>query len=157
LNIIDQVLHHDESTCLLFNNANIRDKSICEAVKQQIAKKSPHYGQPKRELDYKRKYPHLGVMPSPNVNSILTNPDPQIKYYNVHDLPNLTNNTEEDEEENEDQSITEHDDDDSDYEYPENASQDQDQDTPPIQPSGMNINLPLPVINTMEQFDIFQV
>eukprot|EP00957_Ditylum_brightwellii_P169192 12878335-Ditylum_brightwellii.AAC.1 len=64
-------------------------------------------------------------MPSPNVNSILINSDPQIKYYNVYDLPQLTDNTEEDEEEDEDQLVTEHDDDDSDYEEPEYASQDQ--------------------------------
>eukprot|EP00957_Ditylum_brightwellii_P182599 13908652-Ditylum_brightwellii.AAC.1 len=71
-------------------------------------------------------------MPSLNVNSILINPDPQIKYYNVHDTPHLTDNMEEDEEDNEDQPLTEHDDDGSDYEDPDNASQDQD--TPPIQP-----------------------
>eukprot|EP00957_Ditylum_brightwellii_P082592 6279891-Ditylum_brightwellii.AAC.1 len=95
-------------------------------------------------------------MPSPNVNSILINPDPQIKYYNVHDLSHLTDNTEENEEENEDQSVIEHDDD-SDYEDQDDTSHDQDQDTPPIQPSGMNINLPFSVINTMKQCDIFQV
>eukprot|EP00957_Ditylum_brightwellii_P050956 3864736-Ditylum_brightwellii.AAC.1 len=73
-------------------------------------------------------------MPSPNINSILINPDPQIKFYNVHDPPHLTDNTEEDEEDNEEQTDTEHDDDDSNYETPDDASQDQDQDTPPIQP-----------------------
>eukprot|EP00957_Ditylum_brightwellii_P070292 5340001-Ditylum_brightwellii.AAC.1 len=53
--------------------------------------------------------------------------------------------------------VTEHDDDDdSDYKGPEDASHNQDQGTTPIQPSGMNINLLFPVINTMEQFDIFQ-
>eukprot|EP00957_Ditylum_brightwellii_P104289 7943860-Ditylum_brightwellii.AAC.1 len=96
-------------------------------------------------------------MPSPNDISIFINPDPQIKYYNVHDPPHFTDIAEEDEEENEDQSVAERDDDDVDYEDPEDASQDQGQDTPLIQPSGMNINLPFPVIITMEQFDIFQV
>eukprot|EP00957_Ditylum_brightwellii_P161119 12267329-Ditylum_brightwellii.AAC.1 len=96
-------------------------------------------------------------MPSPNINSILINPDPRIKYYNVHDPPHLTDNTEEDEENNKEQSDAEYDDDDSNYKDPEDALQDQDQYTPPIQPSGMNVNLPLPVFNTMEQFDIFQV
>eukprot|EP00957_Ditylum_brightwellii_P074080 5629199-Ditylum_brightwellii.AAC.1 len=96
-------------------------------------------------------------MPLPNVNCILINSDPQIKYYNIHDPPHLTDNTEEDEEEDEDQSVTKHDDDDSDYKGPEDTSQDQDQDTTSIQPRGMNINLPFLVINTMEQFDIFQV
>eukprot|EP00957_Ditylum_brightwellii_P178073 13563975-Ditylum_brightwellii.AAC.1 len=152
-----QVLHHDESTCICSNNSNIRDKSSHEAAKQRNAKNPPRHGKPKRELDYKGNSPHLAVMPSPNVNSILINLDPQIKYYNVHDPPHITNNTEEDEEENEDQSVTERDDDDLDYKDPEDASQDQDQDTPPVQPSGMNINLPFLVINTMEQFDIFQV
>eukprot|EP00957_Ditylum_brightwellii_P140555 10708902-Ditylum_brightwellii.AAC.1 len=71
-------------------------------------------------------------MPSPNVKSILINHVPQIIQYNIHDPPHLTDSTEED------------------YEDPDNASKDQDQDTPPIQSSGMNINLHLPVINTME-------
>eukprot|EP00957_Ditylum_brightwellii_P098438 7499958-Ditylum_brightwellii.AAC.1 len=69
----------------------------------------------------------------------------------------LSNNTEEDGKDNEDQTVTDNDNDGSDFEDPDNASQDQDQDTPPIHPSGININLPFPVINTMEQFDIFQV
>eukprot|EP00957_Ditylum_brightwellii_P070842 5383523-Ditylum_brightwellii.AAC.1 len=99
LNIMIQVLHHDESTRLLLNNANIRVKSICEAVKQHNAKKSSHYGQPKRELDYQRKSPHLAVMPSPKVKSILLNSDPQVIHYNIHDPPYLT---EEDEEDNDD-------------------------------------------------------
>eukprot|EP00957_Ditylum_brightwellii_P002868 219951-Ditylum_brightwellii.AAC.1 len=143
-------MHHDESTCLLLNNANIRDKSSCEAVKQDNAKHPPQHGKPKRVLDYKRKSPHLTVMPSPNIKSILINHDPQMIHYNIHDLPHLTDNTDEDEEENEDQSVTDNDDDGSDYEDPDDASQYQDQDTPPNQLSGMNINLPLPVINTME-------
>eukprot|EP00957_Ditylum_brightwellii_P193809 14758096-Ditylum_brightwellii.AAC.1 len=91
-------------------------------------------------------------MPSPKVKSILLNHDHQVIQYNIHDLPHIT---EEDEEDNEDQSGTEHDDHDSDFEDPDDASQDQDQKTTPIQPSGMNINLPLPIINTMKQFDIF--
>eukprot|EP00957_Ditylum_brightwellii_P001553 121217-Ditylum_brightwellii.AAC.1 len=61
-------------------------------------------------------------MPSPNINPILINSDPQLKYYNVHDSPHLTDNTEEDEEDNKDQSATEHDDDYSDYEDPDAAS-----------------------------------
>eukprot|EP00957_Ditylum_brightwellii_P025063 1896202-Ditylum_brightwellii.AAC.1 len=73
-------------------------------------------------------------MPSPNVNSILINQDPQIKCYNAHDPPHLTDNIEDSNEGNEDQSITEHDDDDSDHEDPDDASRDPDQDTPPIQP-----------------------
>eukprot|EP00957_Ditylum_brightwellii_P107829 8225757-Ditylum_brightwellii.AAC.1 len=93
-------------------------------------------------------------MPSPKVKSILLNHDPQVIQYNIHDPPHLT---EEDEEDNEDQSDTEHDDDDSNYEDSDDTSQDQDQLTPPLQPSEKNINLPLPVINTMEQCDIFQV
>eukprot|EP00957_Ditylum_brightwellii_P187984 14311807-Ditylum_brightwellii.AAC.1 len=92
-------------------------------------------------------------MPSPKVKSILLNHDPHIIQYNIHDLPHLT---EEDEEDNEDQSDIDHDDDDSNYENPDDTPHDQDQETPPIQPNGMNINLTLPVINTMEQFDIFQ-
>eukprot|EP00957_Ditylum_brightwellii_P133943 10213700-Ditylum_brightwellii.AAC.2 len=47
LNTLNQVLHHDESTCLLLNNTNIRDKSICEAVKQNNAKKFPQHGKPR--------------------------------------------------------------------------------------------------------------
>eukprot|EP00957_Ditylum_brightwellii_P032684 2477669-Ditylum_brightwellii.AAC.1 len=85
------------------------------------------------------------------------NPDPQIKYYNVCDPPHLTDNTKEGEEDNEEQSDKEHDDDESNYKDPDDASQDQDQGIPPIQPSGMNINISFPVINTIEQFDIFQV
>eukprot|EP00957_Ditylum_brightwellii_P127055 9686017-Ditylum_brightwellii.AAC.1 len=42
-NILKQVLHHDENTCLLLNNANIRDKSTCEAVKQSNAKNLPQH------------------------------------------------------------------------------------------------------------------
>eukprot|EP00957_Ditylum_brightwellii_P180856 13778218-Ditylum_brightwellii.AAC.1 len=38
-------------------------------------------------------------MPSPNVNSTLINPDPQVIQYNIHDPPHRTNNMEEDEEE----------------------------------------------------------
>eukprot|EP00957_Ditylum_brightwellii_P004755 361748-Ditylum_brightwellii.AAC.1 len=150
LNIIDQALHHNESTCICSNNANIRDKSIHETVKQYNAKHPPQHGKPKRELYFKRKLPCLAVMPSPNVNSILISPDPQTKYYNIHDPPHITDNKEEDEAKNEDQSVTDNDNDDSDYEDPDDASQNQGQDTPPIQPSGMNINLPLPAINTME-------
>eukprot|EP00957_Ditylum_brightwellii_P008222 621993-Ditylum_brightwellii.AAC.1 len=82
-------------------------------------------------------------MPSPNINSILINP------------PHLTNNTEEDEEDNEEKSVTDNDNNNSNYEDPDDASQDQNQDTPPIQPNGININLPLPVFNAMEKFDIF--
>eukprot|EP00957_Ditylum_brightwellii_P141553 10784027-Ditylum_brightwellii.AAC.1 len=93
-------------------------------------------------------------MPSPKVKSILLNHDPRVIQYNIHDMSHLT---EEDEEDDEDQSVTEHDDDDSDYEDSDDTSQDQHQGTPPSHPSGMDINLPLPVINTMEQFDIFQV
>eukprot|EP00957_Ditylum_brightwellii_P133942 10213700-Ditylum_brightwellii.AAC.1 len=92
-------------------------------------------------------------MPLPKVKSILLDYDPQVIQYNIHDLPHLT---EEDEEDNEDPSDTEHDDDDFNYEELDDTSQDQDQETSPIQPSGMNINLPLPIINTMEQFNIFQ-
>eukprot|EP00957_Ditylum_brightwellii_P021959 1655851-Ditylum_brightwellii.AAC.1 len=82
-------MHHDESTCLLLNNANIRDKSVCKAVKQNNAKNPPQHGKPKKELDYTRKSSHLVVMPSPIINSILIDP------------PHLTDNTEEDEEDNE--------------------------------------------------------
>eukprot|EP00957_Ditylum_brightwellii_P059194 4492492-Ditylum_brightwellii.AAC.1 len=128
-------MHHDESTCLLLNNANIRDKPTHEAVKQNNAKKPLQHGKPKRELDYERRSPHLAVMPLPNVNSILINPDPQVIQYIINDPPHLTNNAEEDEEENENQSVTDHDDDDLDYENQDDASKDQDQDTPPIQPS----------------------
>eukprot|EP00957_Ditylum_brightwellii_P107053 8167849-Ditylum_brightwellii.AAC.1 len=73
---------------------------------------------------------HLSVKQSNNTMlrilfnmSILINHDPQIKYYNVHEPPHLT---EEDEEDNKDQSVTQHDDDDSDYEDPDDTSQDQD-------------------------------
>eukprot|EP00957_Ditylum_brightwellii_P012439 939880-Ditylum_brightwellii.AAC.1 len=89
LNIIDQVLYHDESTCLLLNNSNIRDNSVHEASKQNNAKNPPQDGKPKKELEYTRKSPHLTVMPSPNINSILIDP------------PYPTDNTEEDEEDNE--------------------------------------------------------
>ena len=97
---------------------------------------------------------YLAVIPSTKVKSILLNHDPQVIQYNTHDPPHLT---EEDEEGNEDHSDTDHDEDDSDFEDQEDISHDQELMTPPLQPSGMNINLPLPVINTMEQFDIFQV
>ena len=72
-------------------------------------------------------------MPSPNINFILINP------------PHLTDNKEEDEKGNKEQYVPDNDNDDSNYEDPDDASQDQDQDTPPIQPSGMNNNLPIPV------------
>ena len=84
-------------------------------------------------------------MPLPSINSILINP------------PHPTDNTEEDEEDNEEQSVTNNDNDDSNYEDQDDTSQDQDQDAPPIQPSGMNINFPFPVFNTMEQFDSFHI
>eukprot|EP00957_Ditylum_brightwellii_P038940 2942620-Ditylum_brightwellii.AAC.1 len=140
-------MYHDESTYLLLNNANIREKSVREAVKQNNAKNPPQHGQPKRELDYKRKSPCLVVMPSPKVKYILLNSNPQIIQYNIHEPPHLTKEHEVD---NKDQSVTEQDTDGSDYENPDNTPQDQDQDTPPNQLSEMNINLPLPVINTME-------
>eukprot|EP00957_Ditylum_brightwellii_P184920 14083863-Ditylum_brightwellii.AAC.1 len=82
-------MHHDESTCLLLNNANIRDKSVHEAVKWNNAKDPPQHGKPKKELECTSKSPHLAVMPSPNINSILI------------DQPHLTDNIEEDEEDNE--------------------------------------------------------
>eukprot|EP00957_Ditylum_brightwellii_P033842 2564925-Ditylum_brightwellii.AAC.1 len=41
LNILKQALNHDESTCFLLNNINIRDKSIHDAVKQNNAKNPP--------------------------------------------------------------------------------------------------------------------
>eukprot|EP00957_Ditylum_brightwellii_P031405 2381103-Ditylum_brightwellii.AAC.1 len=94
-------MYHDESTCLLLNNANISDKSVCEAVKQNNVKNPPQNGKPKKELDYKRKSPCLAAMPSPKVKSILLNHDPQIINCNIHDPPHLT---EEDEEDNEDHS-----------------------------------------------------
>eukprot|EP00957_Ditylum_brightwellii_P156230 11891424-Ditylum_brightwellii.AAC.1 len=84
-------------------------------------------------------------MPSPNINSILIDP------------PHLIDNTEEDEEDSEEQSVTDNHNDNSNYKNPDDASKVQDQDTPPIQPSGMNFNLPIPVLNTMKQLDIFQV
>eukprot|EP00957_Ditylum_brightwellii_P027685 2092640-Ditylum_brightwellii.AAC.1 len=100
-------------------------------------------------------------MPSPNANSVLIKSDPQVIQYNIHDPAHHTNNTEEDEEENEDQSVTDHVDEDTVYEDlyedKDDALQDQNLDSPPYQPSGMNINLPFPIINTMEQFDSFQV
>eukprot|EP00957_Ditylum_brightwellii_P158450 12059807-Ditylum_brightwellii.AAC.1 len=58
--------------------------------------------------------------------------------------------TDKDEEDNEDQSDTEYDEDDSDFKDQEDTLQDQEQMTPPLQPSGINTNLPLPVIDTME-------
>eukprot|EP00957_Ditylum_brightwellii_P123133 9388402-Ditylum_brightwellii.AAC.1 len=91
--IIDKVLHYDESTCILLNNANIRDKSSCEVVKQKIAKNPLQHGKPKRDLDYQRKSPGLAVMPSPNVKSIQINYNPQIIQYNIHDPPHLIDNT----------------------------------------------------------------
>eukprot|EP00957_Ditylum_brightwellii_P106940 8158383-Ditylum_brightwellii.AAC.1 len=53
VNIMKQLLHHDESTCICSNNATIREKSVCEAVKQDNAKNPPQHSKPKRELDYK--------------------------------------------------------------------------------------------------------
>ena len=131
------------------NNSNIRDKPTCEAVKQDNAKNPPQHGKPKDELEYKRKSPHLAVMPSPSINSISINQDPQIKYYNVHDPPHPTDKTKENEEDNEEQSVTNNDNDDSNYEDQE--------DTPPIQSSAMNATFLFPVFNTMEQFDSFHV
>eukprot|EP00957_Ditylum_brightwellii_P201211 15324577-Ditylum_brightwellii.AAC.1 len=131
LSIVKQVLNHDKCTCLLLNNANIRDKSICEAVKQNNAKNPSQNSEPKRDLDYQRKSPHLTIVPSPKVKSILLNHGPQIIQYNIHDPPHLT---EEDEEHNENQSETKHDDDDPDYEDPDDTSQDQEQVTLPLQP-----------------------
>ena len=68
---------------------------------------------------------------------------------------------EEDEEDNDSLSVTDHDDIDTDYEdsYEEqdDASHNQDLDSPPLQPTGMNANIPFPIINTMEQFESFQV
>ena len=131
------------------NNSNIRDKPTHEAVKQDNAKNPPQHGTPKKGLEYTRKSPQLAVLPSPSINSISINQDPQIKYYNVHDPPHPTDNTEEDGEDNEEQSVTNNDNDDSNYEDQE--------DTPPIHPSAMNATFPFPVFNTMERFDIFQV
>eukprot|EP00957_Ditylum_brightwellii_P118683 9052670-Ditylum_brightwellii.AAC.1 len=93
-------------------------------------------------------------MHSSKFKCILVNHDPQVIQYNIHDLTHLT---EEDEEDNKKQSDIEHDKDDPDFEDQEDTPQDQKQMSPPLQPSGMHINLPLPVINTMEQFDTFQV
>eukprot|EP00957_Ditylum_brightwellii_P093417 7113699-Ditylum_brightwellii.AAC.1 len=75
LNIVKQVLHHDVNTCPPLNNANIRDKSIHEAVQQHNAK-NPHNSKPRKELDYQRKLPHLAVVPSPKMKSVLLNHDP---------------------------------------------------------------------------------
>eukprot|EP00957_Ditylum_brightwellii_P010395 786328-Ditylum_brightwellii.AAC.1 len=100
------------------------------------------------------KSPCLAIIPLPKVKSLLFNHDPQVIQYNIQDLPHLT---EEDEEDNEDHSDTEYDEDDSDIEDQESISQDQEQMALPLQPNGMNINPPLPVINTKEHFDIFQM
>ena len=131
------------------NNSNIRDKPTCEAVKQDNAKNPPQHGTPKKELEYTRTSPQLAVLPSPSINSISINQDPQIKYYNVHDPPHPKNKTKEDDEDNEEKSVTNNDNDDSNYEDQE--------DTPEIQPSAMNINFPFPVFNTMEQSESFHV
>eukprot|EP00957_Ditylum_brightwellii_P025574 1932690-Ditylum_brightwellii.AAC.1 len=41
VNIIKQVLDHTDGTCVLLDNANIRDKSIRESVRQSNAKNIP--------------------------------------------------------------------------------------------------------------------
>ena len=99
-------MHHDESTCPWLNSANIRDKSTREASNQYKAKNPPTHDKSKRASDYKRKSPHLAIIPSPNANSVIIKSDPQVIQNNIHDPPHLTNNTEEDEEDNEDQSVT---------------------------------------------------
>ena len=53
LNNIDQVMHHDESTCPWLNSANIRDKSTREASNQYKAKNPPTHDKSKRASDYK--------------------------------------------------------------------------------------------------------
>eukprot|EP00957_Ditylum_brightwellii_P153313 11667900-Ditylum_brightwellii.AAC.1 len=67
--------------------------------------------------------------------------------------PQLTDNGEIDEGNNQTDII----DNDSDYEDEEDTIIIQGSMSPLLQPSGMNITLPIPIINTMEQFDTLQV
>eukprot|EP00957_Ditylum_brightwellii_P093538 7122518-Ditylum_brightwellii.AAC.1 len=43
VNIMKQILHHNESTCICSNNATIKDKSVREAVKEDHAKNPPQH------------------------------------------------------------------------------------------------------------------
>eukprot|EP00957_Ditylum_brightwellii_P204375 15338953-Ditylum_brightwellii.AAC.1 len=83
---------------------------------------------------------------------------PEIRYYNPNDPtpPQLTEEEEEDDddEQQEEEYDTEED---SDNEEPKDTSDEQETITPPLQPTSMNIHLPIPYINTMEQYDTFQV
>eukprot|EP00957_Ditylum_brightwellii_P030642 2322017-Ditylum_brightwellii.AAC.2 len=80
VNLTKQLLHHDESTCICSDNATIRGKSVHKAVRQDNAKNPPQHSKSQRELDYKRKSPHLAVIPSQNANSVLINTIHPIQY-----------------------------------------------------------------------------
>eukprot|EP00957_Ditylum_brightwellii_P156334 11899268-Ditylum_brightwellii.AAC.1 len=86
LNIVNQILHHDVSICPLLNNASIRDKSICEAVKQHNVK-NLHNSKLWKELDYQRKPACLAAILSLKVKSILLHHEPEIIQYNAIQYP----------------------------------------------------------------------
>eukprot|EP00957_Ditylum_brightwellii_P036926 2795717-Ditylum_brightwellii.AAC.1 len=77
VNIIKQVLNHNENTYVLLDNSNFRDKSVRELVKQSNAK-NPPTGKPKKDIDYQRKSPSLAVIPNQRAKSI------QIKHKPSH-------------------------------------------------------------------------
>eukprot|EP00957_Ditylum_brightwellii_P075454 5734555-Ditylum_brightwellii.AAC.2 len=103
VNIIKQALDHNENTCVLLDNANIRVKSVRELVRQ-INTKKPATSQPKKELHYQRKTPCLAVIPNPRAKSIQIKHEPEVITYTSDDQTNmaLTSNTQnnEDTEEN---------------------------------------------------------
>eukprot|EP00957_Ditylum_brightwellii_P046059 3494771-Ditylum_brightwellii.AAC.1 len=104
--------------------------------------------------------PHLAVLPSFKVKSILLNHEPEIRYYNFNDpIPPCF--TEEKDGDGDGDGVEQQEqcynaEEDSDSEETENASDEQNIMTPSLQPTGMNIILPIPYVSTMEQFDAFQ-
>eukprot|EP00957_Ditylum_brightwellii_P008313 629343-Ditylum_brightwellii.AAC.1 len=56
VNIIKQVITHDEDSCILLSNSNIKDKGNREAVKQHNTKHPPQDNQ-RKSTDIPRKSP----------------------------------------------------------------------------------------------------
>eukprot|EP00957_Ditylum_brightwellii_P040806 3089412-Ditylum_brightwellii.AAC.1 len=163
VNIIKKVLDQNENTCVLLDNANIRDKFARKSVRQ-INATNPPTGKPKKELGYQRKTPCLAVIPNPRAKSIQFKHEPEVITYTPDDQTNMAptsntydNETTEDNVETDDESFattTTYDDDNNE---PDDESTTSNQHQPPMQPNGMNMNLPIPYIATLEQFDTFQV
>eukprot|EP00957_Ditylum_brightwellii_P033399 2530510-Ditylum_brightwellii.AAC.1 len=121
---------------------------------QSDAKKSPT-SKSKRDLDYQRKKPCLANIPNPRVKSIQIKHEPEVILCSPDDQTNmaLTSNTHdngntEDDTETDDAPTSTTATDDDDNNEPNDESNTSHQSS--VQPYGMNVNLPITYIATLE-------